>query len=114
MCSITHNTSFWNNIEKYVDDVLPDIIKDILAMTGFESEICVKNITAEDISNIEKHIDKEKKLWAKKYPQIYGPYKEGSIFKLLPGHSKFIIAFSERLRKKIDVDCENERDKVSS
>lgn len=100
MCSCKNYDAFWSNLEKDINQSLPEVVKNILKTTGFDSEICLKNTTSDDILNIEDCIDKNKVQWAQKYSKLYGPYSKKSKFKLLPGHSKIIFEISEHFKRK--------------
>lgn len=100
MCSIECNKTFWSSLEIEMHQTLPEVIKYILAVTGFESDICLRNITSADISNIESYIDKNKLRWMEKYEKLYGLQSRKTAFRLLPGHSKIIFEISEHYKRK--------------
>lgn len=106
MCSITYNNEFWTQLEREMNQKLPELIKYILAITGFESELALRTVTSEDISNIESCIDKNKMLWMRKYSDVYGNNSKKSTFKLLPGHAKVIFGISEHLKKRAIIASE--------
>lgn len=112
--SSEYNNVFWNELESEMDQTIPEIIKSILAKTGFESEFCLINITSDDILNIESCIDKNKTLWIQKsrhdYFAVYGHYSKKSKFKLLPGHTKIIYGISEHYKKKANIKNESDQD----
>lgn len=100
MCPTEWNISFWSNLENEIHQTVPEIIKHILAATGFETSISLQNITSADILNIERFIDKCKPQWMQKYTKLYGSQSKKLAFKLLPGHSKILFEISEHYKRK--------------
>lgn len=99
MSSSEYSVTFWNKLENEMHQTLPEVVKIILAATGFESEICLQNVTSGDILNIENYIDRNKIQWMQKYAKLFGSHSKKSKFKLLPGHSKIISEISEHYKK---------------
>lgn len=100
MCSKDYNEIFWAQLENNMSQKIPEVIKNILARTGFESELSFRRVTSADITIIESCIEANKTHWMKKYSIIYGHCSNKSKFKLLPGHSKIIFQISEHYEKR--------------
>lgn len=109
MCSSEYNNVFWSKVECEMHQKLPEIVKSILARTGFESELSLKNITTEDILNIESCVDKNRTQWMRKHHEIYGKFSKKSSFKLLPGHVKIIFGISEHHKRKAIIASESDQ-----
>lgn len=100
MCSNKYNYKFWSDLENEMDLNLPEAIKSILAITGYEIELCLRNITREDILNIENCIDKNKIKFMENHSDVYGKPSKKSTFKILPGHTKIIFEIGKHFKRK--------------
>lgn len=108
MGSPDYISSFWNELEFKLQESLPEVVKFILAKTGFESKLSLMNINSADISNIESCIDKNKLKWVQKLSGVYERTKKNN-FKLSPGHLKIIFGIREYYKIEANVASDRKR-----
>lgn len=112
MCAATeeYNSEFWARLEKEMKQTLPEVVKNVLARTGYERELCLRNVAAGDIAVIESFIEKNKSKLLRKYSKTYKQYSIKDSFKLLPGHSKTISIISNHCEANFDAASGSPKD----
>lgn len=91
----------WQSIEKYLNQNIPQCIKEILSASGFNSEITIEDLKEQDLKMIEAFVNKNLRSTVQSLTccqsQIYQSQKE---FEFVPGHRKFILHLATQLRLK--------------
>lgn len=101
---INSEVNVFAEVETSLNIKIPECLKNLLMVNGFENEIVISNINDSDIrdivsfarNNLHKIIDKED------LPKYYGVYwKNPAIFEILPGYRHTISLLSEYYKKKL-------------
>lgn len=100
------DSEFWKEIENEINEPIPKLIKIFLAKCGYNSRICIRKITLDDVILVEKFVTdncKEMLKHVKNAPE-YADLKihRTQSFEFLPGHRKFIVNIGEMLAYNLD------------
>lgn len=99
-----YDVNFWEELELQLKCALPPIIKHIVRASGYENIICLRDVTKDDLDEIEKYVNKNLKAWLQKLRDLDDDYVKLKTFKFLPGLRKIILKISEELKMKTGTD----------
>lgn len=96
-----YSQEFWTEIESDFGGTVPEILKKILANSGYEIRVCLENLTANDIDTIEQHAKIQLKDKLKRWMKEAAGYENMNLndFAFLPGHRKVLALFPARMCK---------------
>lgn len=98
------NDTFWGDIELRLKGDIPATIKHVLKASGYESLLSLRDLTNDDLDDIENYANKHLVTWLKKMRKVDENYANSKQFSFLPGHKKIIFKISEVLRTKTEID----------
>lgn len=93
-----YDIKFWEELELRLNGTIPAFIKHVLKASGYENFICLRELTKDDLCEIESYVSNNLKLWIRKLRKVdddYVGFKK--TFEFLPGHKKLILKISEKL-----------------
>lgn len=90
----------WNKLENIIDDPIPQCVKTILTVCGYDSFTSIQHISAERICEMEKFVNKNFRVAIQELNCCHSnTYKNMNQFEFLPGHKTFILASAKRVGK---------------
>lgn len=96
---------FWNKLEKYLGEI-PNKIKTILTVCGYDNMISLSQIDSTEISVIENYVNQAGKLNS----MLQGVLEKSDLetFSFLPGHKKILLVLAQRAKefKNISKKCD--------
>lgn len=95
---IAFSKIFWEKLEKYLNEEIPDCVKTILNICGYDTFFSLAEINDAHIIKIEKHINENCSECLNDLNCCHSDfYKEHAPFKLLPGHEALILALPKHI-----------------
>ncbi|XP_066584552.1 uncharacterized protein [Prorops nasuta] len=109
---ISSVVSFFNEAEDFLNLQIPETLKNLLIINGFDHEIIMSNIKDSDIDGIVEftrthlhHILSKEEL-----PRYYGIYSNNAtIFEIIPGHRRIIHMLSDYYKQQVSVKQKSKR-----
>lgn len=98
-----NNRDMWNSFEEYLDEEIPDYIKQILSACGYDNEISIQNLKEIDLDLIEEFVNRPMMMQnvidslSCCKSEIYKTQKK---FQILPGHRTIILNLSLKMHSK--------------
>lgn len=99
-----YDVKFWEKLEVRFNGAIPAIIKHILRASGFENLLSLRDLTKDDMDEIDNFVNSDLKPWLKILRKSDDDYAKLKVFKLLPGHRKIILKISGELRMHTEND----------
>lgn len=91
----------WNSFEEFLNEEIPECLKKILSVSGYENEISISNMKESDFKQIEEFVNKHHR------PMIdcltcckSAIYQAQEKFELLPGHKSLLLHLSQQMNLK--------------
>lgn len=110
------NFEFWKEVEKEINEQIPELVKILLTKCGYDSRISLANIKLEDVCSIERYVTENQKELLKQMLTKQSAYSDLKInrgqFEFLPGHRKRIIAIGEMLASGREAVITNLKERV--
>lgn len=89
----------WNGLEKFIGEDIPNCLKIILQLCGFNTVISLSTITEKIINDIESCVNKSHMEQIRAFTCCYSDYYVNqNEFKFLPGHEATLLALPNILQ----------------
>lgn len=97
-------TMDWFKIQHSIKEPLPECIKTILSVCGYDTIASLRNIDCESITQIQRQVNLYFRAKIQDLTCCYSDfYKEQSVFELLPGHRDLILSLPGYLQAPISI-----------
>lgn len=112
--------SFWTKIENKLNQTIPDCIKKVLGVSGFDNEFALEALNEENLSQAELYAHSNHKDVINDLSCCHAAtYRMQSQFQFVPGHRAFILSLPEKLQAEshavtLTMICEQLIDRSSS
>lgn len=105
-----YDKRFWDEIGAEIKDSIPESIKIVLSMCGFDSRLSLCNISDDDVSTLEQFASENMKDQLKPLLKSLPGYNRTKAtsrdepFKFLPGHRRIIIEIGKILANSREIE----------